>query len=61
MNRLRRGVLPYVRRRSSFIVVVVVFSAIQMSVGKEKSDEEAKKEQRKGVRKKEILEGKVGV
>ncbi|SAL96546.1 hypothetical protein [Absidia glauca] len=35
MNRmLRRGVLPSVRRRSSFVVLVVVFSARRMSVEK---------------------------
>jgi ribosomal protein S26 len=58
---LRRGVLPFVRRRSTFVVVVVipllpfdmfVSCAILMSMEKIKSDEEAKKKQRIGLREK---------
>ncbi|SAM09579.1 hypothetical protein [Absidia glauca] len=48
MNEMpRRGVLPFVRRRSSFVVVVVIRSECDANVGgKNKRDEEAKKKQK---------------
>jgi hypothetical protein len=41
---VKRGVLPFVRRRSSFAVVFVVRGAMLLSM-KKKSDAEAKKKQ----------------
>jgi hypothetical protein len=45
---LRRGVLPFDRRRSPFVVLVVNCSAVVMSMER-KSDKEAKKKQKKWI------------
>jgi hypothetical protein len=55
---LRKGVLPFVHRRSSFVVVVVARSAMLMSVEKIKVIKKQRRSKRIGLTKKILVAGR---